>query len=148
MKRPSNKVRRMHVDFQSLLEYKERALVELFCDCREFVLQLYPDCNEILYHTHALTTVFSLSEKLSDAFCMIPIYTNHMNLGFNQGTRLEDPNGLLIGTGKLIRHIPIASPAEYRNEQVIDLLKSAVEVAMGDMKKPPRSVGQSISKIQ
>lgn len=143
-----DKTRTIHADFLVLLELKEQPLVKLFKDLREYILEIYPDSNELLYHTHALTAVFSISEKLSDAFCMIPIYTNHLNLGFNKGTRISDPHQLLTGTGNLIRHIPIAAPAAYRNKKVKALLQSAVDFAIKDMEKPTRSVGKTISKIK
>ena len=84
----------------------------MFNDLRQYILDLHTDSNELLYHTHALTTVYSISEKLSDAYCMLPIYTNHVNLGFNKGALLEDPNNLLSGTGKLIRHIAVKKPSD------------------------------------
>lgn len=143
-----DKTRTIHADFLVLLELKEQPLVKLFKDLREYILEIYPDSNELLYHTHALTAVFSISEKLSDAFCMIPIYTNHLNLGFNKGTRISDPHQLLTGTGNLIRHIPITAPADYRNKKVKALLQSAVDFAIKDMEKPTRSVGKTISKIK
>lgn len=143
-----DKPRTIHPDFLYLLEFKEQKVIDLFKDLREYILEIYPDSNEILYHTHALTTVFSISEKLTDAFCMLPIYTNHLNLGFNKGTLLKDPNNLLTGTGNLIRHIPIDSPKDYRNKKVKDLIKSAVDFAMADMDKPTKSTRKTISKIK
>lgn len=143
-----DKTRSIHPDFLFLLEFKEQQLVQLFKDLRDFILEIHPDSNELLYHTHALTAVFSISDKLSDAFCMLPIYTNHFNLGFNKGTLLNDPHKLLTGTGKLIRHIPVAAPADYRNQKVEDLVKSAVDFAIKDMEKPSKSVGKTISKIK
>jgi len=142
------KIRKIHPDFLYLLEFKEPELIELFKDLREYILQIYPNSNELLYHTHALTTVFSVSENLSDAFCMLPIYTNHLNLGFNKGTLINDPYKLLTGTGKLIRHIPIDTPADYRNKNVKALIKAAIDFAINDMEKPAKSVGQTISKIK
>lgn len=139
--------RPIHPDFLVLLRQKEPALVELFCDLRAFLLDLHPAANELLYHTHALTAVFSVSEKLGDAFCMLPVYTNHVNLGFNKGTLLPDPHQLLAGTGKLIRHVPVQKPADYRNPQVKVLVKSAVDLAIAGISKPGRSVGMTISKI-
>ena len=139
--------REIHPDFLSLLMFKEKDLIDLFTDLRSFVLDIYPDSNELLYHTHALTAVFSISEKLGDAFCMLPIYTSHVNLGFNKGTLLADPHELLKGTGNLIRHIPVSKPTDYRNDPVKDLVKSAVEYAIADMDKPTKSVGRTISKI-
>lgn len=99
------KLRPIHTDFQYLLDFKEQEVIDLFGDLRQYILELYPDSNELLYHTHALTAVFSISEKLGDAFCHIPVYSEHINLGFNKGTLLKDSNKLLTGTGKLIRHI-------------------------------------------
>lgn len=141
-------VRQIHPDFLPLLELKEQGLITLFKDLRAYILEIYPNSNELLYHTHALTAVFSISDKLSDAFCMLPIYTNHMNLGFHKGTLLADPHKLLTGTGNLIRHIPVAGPADYRNKKVKDLIKAAIDFAIKDMDKPAKAVGQTISKIK
>lgn len=138
----------IHPDFLLLLELKEQALISLFKDLRTFILDIYPDSNELFYHTHALTTVFSISDKLSDAFCMLPIYTHHLNLGFNKGTLLYDPHHLLQGTGNLIRHIPIETSKDYNNKKVKDLIKVAVDFAIKDMDKPTTSIGKSISKIK
>ncbi len=139
--------RLIHPDFLSLLELKEKKIIELFNDLRNYILEIHPHSNELLYHTHALTAVFSISEKLSDAFCMIPIYTNHLNLGFNKGTLINDPHKLLTGTGNLIRHIPIHASADYRNKKVKDLVKSAVNFSIKDIVKLSNSVGKTISKI-
>ena len=140
--------RPIHPDFQLFLDLKDQEVIELFIDLRQYILELYPDCNELLYHTHALTAVFSISEKLSDAFCMLPIYTNHFNLGFNKGTLLKDPNQLLTGTGKLIRHIDVKKPNDYRNPRVSSLIQEAIDFAIKDMDKPTKSIGKTISKIK
>lgn len=138
----------IHSDFLFYLGFKEKKVIELFKDIREYILDIYPDSNEILYHTHALTTVFSISDKLPDAFCMLPIYTNHLNLGFNKGTLINDPHQLLKGTGNLIRHIPIDTPSDYRNKKVKDLIRSAVDFAIKDMDRPTTATGTTISKIK
>lgn len=140
--------RPIHKDFQHFLDLKDKELVALFVDLRNFILELYPDSNELVYHTHALTSVFSVSDKLGDAFCMIPIYSNHLNLGFNKGTKLKDPHGLLTGTGNLIRHIDIHKPSDYRNPKVKALIKEALTFAIKDMDKPTKVIGKTISKIK
>jgi hypothetical protein len=141
-------LRPIHPDFQYLLDFKDQEVIELFSDLRQYILELYSDSNELLYHTHALTAVFATSEKLSDAFCMLPIYTNHLNLGFNKGTLLTDPNKLLTGTGKLIRHIDVKKSSDYRNPKVTELIKEAIDFAIKDMDKPTKSIGKTISKIK
>lgn len=140
--------RPIHPDFQYYLDLKSGEVADLFCDARNYLLELYPDCNELLYHTHALTAVFSVSDKLSDAFCMLPIYSNHVNLGFNKGTLISDPHRLLTGTGNLIRHIDIKTPADYRNPEVAALVRSAIDFAIKDMDKPTKTTGKTISKIK
>lgn len=140
--------RPIHPDFQFLLDFKAQEVIGLFKDLREYILELHPDCNELVYHTHALTSVFSISDKLSDAFCMLPIYTNHLNLGFNKGTLLKDPNKLLTGTGNLIRHIDVKKTSDYRNPRVKALIKEAIDFAVKDMDKPTKSIGKTISKIK
>ena len=140
--------RPIHPDFQFLLEFKDQEIIDLFTDLREYILALYPNSNELVYHTHALTAVFSISDKLSDAFCMLPIYTNHLNLGFNKGTLLKDPNKLLTGTGNLIRHVDVKKTSDYRNPKVKALIQEAIDFANKDMDKPTKSIGQTISKIK
>jgi hypothetical protein len=142
------KTRPIHPDFQAPLSLKEDSLIALFEDLRNFILELYPESNELLYHTHALTAVFSVSEKLGDAFCMLPIYTKHLNLGFNKGTLLKDPDGLLQGTGKLIRHIEVKKPEDYRQPKVKALIKEAIDFALQDLDQPSKSQGKTISKIK
>lgn len=142
------KSRPIHPDFQFLLDLKDQEVIDLFCDLREYILELYPASNELLYYTHALTSVFSISDKLSDAFCMLPIYTNHLNLGFNKGTILKDPHGLLTGTGNLIRHIDVKTSKDYRNPKVKALINESIEFAIKDMDKPTKSTGKTISKIK
>lgn len=140
--------RPIHPDFQFFLDFKDQDVIDVFKDLREYILELYPDCNELVYHTHALTAVFSISDKLSDAFCMLPIYTNHLNLGFNKGTLLKDANKLLTGTGNLIRHIDVKKTSDYRNPKVKALIQEAIDFAINDMDKPTKSIGKIISKIK
>ncbi len=141
------KQRPIHPDFRFFLDFKSGELITVFCDLREYILKSCPDCNELLYHTHALTAVFSVSDKLKDAFCMLPIYKAHLNLGFNKGTLLQDPYKLLTGTGNLIRHIDIKKASDYKNPKVKALIKEAFEFAKNNMEQPTKSIGKTISKI-
>lgn len=140
--------RPIHPDFQYFLDFKSGEIIDLFTDLRNFILELYPDSNELVYHTHALTAVFCISDKLSDAFCMIPIYTHHLNLGFNKGTLLKDPHQLLTGTGNLIRHIDVKHPPDYRTPKVQALIEEAIAFSIQDMDKPTKVTGKTISKIK
>lgn len=141
-------MRPIHPDFEFFLQLKNQEVVELFVDARQYILEIFPRSNELLYHTHALTSVFSISDKLSDAFCMLPIYTNHMNLGFHKGTLLKDPYELLTGTGKLIRHLEVKKPSDYRNSKVKRLIEEAIDFSIIEKDKEPEIYGQTLSKIK
>ena len=140
--------RPIHPDFQQLLDFKEKEVIDLFKAARAHILKLCPNCNELLYHTHALTAVFSLSGKLSDAFCMLPIYSKHLNLGFNKGALLKDPHQLLTGTGQLIRHVDLHHPKDVDNPKVTALILEAIDQAKKDMDAPTKTIGETISKIK
>lgn len=140
--------REIHPDFLHHLKLYDEALIDLYVDLRKLIISIYPNCNELLYKTHALTSVYSISDKLGDGFCHIPIYTKHLNLGFNKGTLLKDPDKLLNGTGKLIRHIPIESSKDFKTKKVKSLIREAVEFAIEDMDKTTKFEGQTFSKIK
>jgi hypothetical protein len=54
-------------------------------------------------------------------------YRSHVNLGFNRGALLPNPNGVLQRTGKLIRHITIRKENELDRPFVRRYLQAAIE---------------------
>ena len=140
--------RELHTDFIHHLKHKDQPLVDLFLDLRSYILNIYPDANELLYHTHALTAVYTVADKMAEGFCHVAIYSEHLNLGFNKGTLLDDPGHLLQGTGKLIRHIPIKTLQDYQNDEVRRLIKNAIEFEAEDLETKNLIAGQTISRIK
>lgn len=138
---------RIHPDFERILSAKPLPMQLLYRDIRQLVLQACPTCNELLYHTHALSSVYSLSDKLKHAFCHIPVYSNHINLGFNLGADLEDPDGILSGSGKKIRHVTIRKSSDLSHPAIARLLKDAVLRAERQLDAPKKIEAQVISKI-
>lgn len=65
------------------------------------------------------------------AFAYVDAFTAHVNVGFFRGAALEDPSGLLEGTGKSMRHVKI-KPGRSANEA--GLLK-LIEAAYADIKQ-------------
>lgn len=58
--------RPIHPDFQFFLDLKDQEVIELFTDLRDYILELYPDCNELVYHTHSRldSGVFNLGQAI------------------------------------------------------------------------------------
>ena len=64
-------------------------------------------------------------KKLSEHVCYIALHKDHVNLGFNQGAELPDPEGLLEGPGKMLRHTKITEPEDLRDPALRSLLEVA-----------------------
>ena len=95
---------------------------------RELVLQEAPDALESISRGYALAIGFSFTGKpLKDGFCHIVTYETHVNLGFNRGALLPDPNRLLAGKGKSIRHITMHNQNELEHPAIRRYLQAAIE---------------------
>ena len=65
-------------------------------------------------------------KKMTDGYAYIMPMRGYINLGFYQGTVLADPERLLEGTGKGLRHIKIRSLAEANRPPVRALVATAL----------------------
>jgi hypothetical protein len=63
-------------------------------------------------------------------FAYVNVFTAHMNVGFFQGAGLKDPDGLLQGTGKFMRHVKVRAGREAHD----DVLRKLIVAAYSDMK--------------
>lgn len=102
---------------------------ELALGLREIVLREAPDAVEKLFRVYALVFWYSLTGKMTDAFCQIVIYPKGVNLMFNRGAELEDPDGVLVGEGKIIRHIKVRKPEDLKNPYLRKFIRAAVKHA-------------------
>jgi hypothetical protein len=91
-----------------LLDSRRPLVAPLVLALREQVLREAPDAIEHVYSTYVVGLVFTFSGP-GKGFCHIAAYEKHVNLGFDQGAALDNTLGLLVGTGKRIRHIRIES---------------------------------------
>jgi hypothetical protein len=65
--------------------------------------------------------------KMSEAYaCALP-YKDHVNLGFYRGADLPDPAGMLRGTGKAMRHVPLTKLDQVDQPVMRELLIAARE---------------------
>lgn len=112
---------------------------------RGAVLNAASGSSELISKHYAVIDVFTLTGALGQAFCHMAIYAKHVNLGFNRGTELPDPTGLLAGTGKMIRHVRVPGPTFSDNEDFRNLIADAVTQGyeMADLKGgvQPRRIG-------
>lgn len=64
----------------------------------------------------------------------------YINLGFMRAVELTDPEGLLEGTGKGMRHIKIASEKDIDKKQITSWAKEAVK--LNAMNKPAKAAAK------
>ena len=110
-----------------------------------------PGACELVYDNYnALAIAFSANEKQSGIVFSIALYPRWVSLFFSRGAELPDPEGLLEGSGKAIRHIVLKDMALYDNPAVEALIAEALARATPpiDPAGPGRLIVKSISAKQ
>lgn len=122
----------------------ERAIRDLALGLRKLVLDEMAPCYENIYDAYSAVAMgYGTSDRMSDGIFHIAVYPKHVNLGFNCGATLADPDEILEGSGKQIRHIPIKAPEDLLRPEIRSYVRRALEVAAADARKlgeitPPR----------
>jgi Domain of unknown function (DU1801) len=76
--------------------------------------------HEFIYHD---AIGYSVNDSPFDRICYIaPQKTGYVNLGFFFGARIPDPEKLLIGEGKRLRHVKVRSVDEAKNPALAKLI--------------------------
>lgn len=88
---------------------------------------LFPRGHELVFDTYnALVFGFSPTERRSDAFLSVAGYPRYVTLFFLRGIDLQDPQGLLQGSGKQVRSIRLGSAAQLAEPAVQALIEQAL----------------------
>jgi hypothetical protein len=111
------------------LEAYGRHISDLALALREIVLDEAPDASESVYQVYTVAIWFGFSGKMKDMFCYIATNAKHVNLGFPRGTSLADPNRVLEGDGKAMRHIKFASLVDVERPFVRRYIQAAMQQA-------------------
>jgi len=117
---------------------------------RDFVLDLYPKSNELIYDNYnAVAFGWSITEKLGHTFCSVAVgRTSHnVHFGFYWGSEISDPENKLIGEGNQYRYLLVKSTKEFPKIYIKKLLKEAWANSMAKVKNPKEIVeGKTITK--
>jgi hypothetical protein len=111
------------------LEAYDRHISDLALALREVILEEAPDASESIYQVYTVAIWFGFSGKMRDMFCYITTNSGHVNLGFPRGTSLPDPNRVLEGVGKAMRHIKFRSQRDVERSYVRRYIQAAMEQA-------------------
>ena len=108
---------------------------ELALALRDIMLTEAPAAAETVFRSYALVLWYSFTGKLSDSFCYIALYTKHVNVGFYRGAELEDPERLLTGEGKQLRHIKILRLDDLKKPYLRKFIRAAIKHAKQRVKE-------------
>jgi hypothetical protein len=87
---------------------------------------LHKEFVEIVWPRQKIASYGVGPKKMSEHYAYISVQSSHVNLGFYHGASLADPDGLLEGTGKGLRHTKIRSLSEAKRPAVATLLREAI----------------------
>ena len=109
----------------------DKSIQELTIKLRNFIIETIPSSNELIWDNYnAVAIAFSKSQKLTDAFCHLSIYSKHVNFGFNRGVELaSNPNIKLKGKGKLIRHFQVQSFEDFPKKEIKIIMLEALGIS-------------------
>ena len=113
--------------FEGLLEITEEGLRPIASILREIILETGPDACEVVRLGDRAATYGVGPKKMSEGYVYILPYKSWVNLGFYRGAALDDPHGLLEGTGKNLRHIKMRSVEDTGRPGVEALIRQALE---------------------
>ena len=116
-------------------------IAELALALRRMVLKEAPSATEMVYDAYnAVAIGFTFSGRLKEGFCHVAAYSGHVNLGFNRGTELPDPQGLLEGSGKQVRHIRVVDRQDLKDPRLREFIRLAIRHA--------QSLGSPVGEIR
>ena len=101
----------MHEHLGELGEIARRWF-EVMRDCGD-------DVRELLHDGHPTACVGDA------AFAYVNSFNAHVNVGFFRGAEIDDPEGLLEGTGKFMRHVKLRPERDVDATTLMKLIESA-----------------------
>ena len=78
-----------------------------------------PEVRELLHDGHPTACVDDA------AFGYVNAFRDHVNVGFFRGAEIVDPEGLLEGSGKLMRHVKLRPDGDVNTAALTNLIKAA-----------------------
>lgn len=123
---------------------------------REFVWDLYPNTNELIYDNYnALAFGWSPTDRVGHTFCSIAIgrTSKNVHFGFYWGIELSDPEKILLGKGNQYRYILVKGKSDFPKTYIAKLLEEAYANSLAKVKDPKQimesaTITKSISPVK
>lgn len=117
----------MSSEFKKILSGFSPEVADMATAVRSLIFDVLPETVEVVWNQQKIAGFGTGPKKMTEHFSWIQPCKGHVNLGFNYGAELPDPDGLLEGTGKLFRHAKIKSLEDVKRPALRKLLEKAVK---------------------
>jgi hypothetical protein len=94
---------------------------EIISEIRQIILDSAPQAEESIKWAQPIYEV-------NGPFAYIKAFKNSVNFGFWRGVDLDDPSGLLQGSGEKMRHIKLTSLEDINAKVFSDYVQQAVNL--------------------
>jgi hypothetical protein len=111
--------------FEEILETASPPVRELARQARNLIESVYPGVVEVPWPRQRVIGYGVGPKKMTEHFCYISVSRDHINIGFMYGAELPDPQHLLAGIGKLLRHVRITEAGQLADPALRELLNVA-----------------------
>jgi hypothetical protein len=114
----------------AIIDARPRDMAKLTKAVLAKVRERIPGSIEMVYDKkNSLVIGFCSAERASNVINSIAVYSKWINLYFFEGDTLPDPEGLLQGTGSMVRSIRVTDAAELDRPAVKALMAEARKCA-------------------
>ncbi len=100
------------------IHFSNEATFSIVQEIRKVVRAIAPSVSERVMYGGVMFT-----DKMD--FCGVFAYAEHVSLEFGRGCDLQDPHGVLEGSGKFRRHIKIKMLKEIKSKHLREYVASA-----------------------
>jgi len=122
-------------DLKKFLKPYPEEVQEMALWLRDFVWDLYPNCNELIYDNYnAVAFGWSPTDRLGHTFCSVAVMPRYVHFGFYWGSQIADPKKMLLGKGNQYRYIIVKNKADFPKTYITKLLKEAYANSLAKVK--------------
>ena len=126
-KRNAKSVRKPIPELLKFLEPYDAGIQKLALEARAYMLGIEPRATETIYDAYnAVSIGYSFTGRLKECYCHVAVYSKHVNLGFNRGADLTDPQKILQGSGSQVRHVTIHDKSDLAGAYLKGLVRAAI----------------------
>src|SRR4051812_28689130 len=137
-------------DLKKFLQPFSKEISEIVFWLRDFVWDLYPQCNELIYDNYnAVAFGWSPTEKVGHTICSIAVGRSSKNIhfGFYWGNEISDPDKVLLGQGNQYRYILVTDRKKFPKAYIKKLINEAYANSLAKVKDQKQILhGQTIVK--